>query len=216
MESIVLKAIERTGTRKKAAKQVRSEGQIPGVVYGNEHNILVSLSANELEHLVSHGGSHSIINLDLEGSKKKQNVVLKEIQRNPRKGNIQHVDFLLIDLKQEIEQTVPVTILGEEVSAGIRAGGIIQNMTREVVIKGMAKDLPDHIDADISDLEIGSQIRVSDLVAPDGIQILNSPDEGIIAIVTPAKPKEEEIVAEAVEPEEVAKGGEAEKQESGS
>lgn len=212
MESIVLKAIERTGTKKKAAKAVRAQGYVPGIVYGNDNNILVGLPVNDLEKLLLRGGSHSIINLDVEGSKKKHIVVLKEVQRNPIKGTITHADFQIINLDQVIEQTVRISVVGEEKTPGIRAGGVIQNATREVVIKGKAKDLPDHIDADISNLEIGDQFKVSDLKMPKGIEVLTNPDEGIVAIVQPVQQKEEEVVTEAAEPEEIAKGEEAEQE----
>lgn len=215
MESLEIKGIERIEKRKDV-KRVRAQGYVPGVVYGNEQSLLVSLPANDLDKLIKHGGNHSIISLDLEGAKKKQNVVLKAVQRNPKKGNIVHVDFLLINLNQEIEQTVPIAVIGEEDSPGLRAGGLIQTISRDVAIKGKAKDLPDHITVDISETEIGTQIKVADLKAPSGIEIISNPEEGILAIVLPAKPKEEEIAEEAPAPGEVPRAGEAEQEESGS
>lgn len=210
MDDLELKVLTRETGKKSAARKLRAKGYIPAILYGNDKNMPISVHANEFEHLVSHGGAHSIINLDVEGEKKKNTAVIKSIQRHIKNRQIEHVDFLSINVNQEIDTMLPVNIIGQENSPGIRAGGIIQHGAREIHVRGIAKDLPDHIDVDISDTDMGSIIRVGDIVPPGSIEIIGNLEEAVVSVVQPAKREEEIPVAEAVEPEEIGKEGKAE------
>lgn len=200
MDNIELVAKIREAAKKSAARKLRNEGFLPAVLYGNDYkNTPISVPYKEFSNLVSHGGAHSIITLNVEdGTKQKSSAVIKEIQRNPVRGDYLHVDFLKINLDQEIDSMLPVNIIGD--AEGVRAGGVIQHGIREILIRGIAREMPDHVDVDVSELQIGDVYRVSDIKLPEGLSILSNPEETVVSVVLPAKPVEEEVVTEAEEP----------------
>lgn len=210
MDNLNLKVSTRKAGKKGAARKLRAEGYIPAILYGNDANMPLSVRANEFEHLVHSGGSHSIVYLGIEGEKKKNTAVIKSVQRDPRNGKIEHIDFLSINIDEEIDTALPVNINGQENSPGLRAGGIIQHGAREIHVRGVARNLPDHIDVDISDMEMGNVLRVGDINAPEGVEIMGNIEEAVISIVQPAKLEEEVPELEAEEPEEVGKEEKAE------
>lgn len=210
MDNLKLKVLVREAKKKGAVRKLRADGYIPAVLYGNNTNMPISVRTNEFEHLVNSGGSHSIVYLGIEGDRKKNTVVIKSIQRNPKNGKVEHVDFLSINIDQEIDTVLPVNIIGQENSPGIRAGGIVQHGAREIHIRGIAKNLPDHIDVNISDMEIGNVFRVGDIAAPEGVEMTGNVEEMIVSIVQPAKLEEEVPVIGAEEPEEIGREEKAE------
>lgn len=177
MKQITLQGIGRTGNDRAAIKALRKEGRVPCVYYGNGvENTLFSVSAKDLETITNTPNSY-IIELDVEG--KKQLVVLHDIQYHPVTDKALHVDFLAIREDKPVVINVPVSISGN--SIGVRQGGKLMVSTRKLKVSGMIKDLPDKLDIDITDLNLGKQIVAGDLHY-DNIQIV-SPKATIICSI---------------------------------
>ncbi len=177
MKQITLQGIGRTGNDRAAIKALRKEGRVPCVYYGNGvENTLFSVSAKDLETITNTPNSY-IIELDVEG--KKQLVVLHDIQYHPVTDKALHVDFLAIREDKPVVINVPVSITGN--SIGVRQGGKLMVSTRKLKVSGMIKDLPDKLDIDITDLNLGKQIVAGDLHY-DNIQIV-SPKATIICSI---------------------------------
>lgn len=177
MKQITLQGIGRTGNDRAAIKALRKEGRVPCVYYGNGvENTLFSVSAKDLETITNTPNSY-IIELDVEG--KKQLVVLHDIQYHPVTDKALHVDFLAIREDKPVVINVPVSITGN--SIGVRQGGKLMVSTRKLKVSGMIKDLPDKLDIDITDLNLGKQIVAGDLHY-DNIHIV-SPKATIICSI---------------------------------
>jgi large subunit ribosomal protein L25 len=218
MPEIVVTAESRTESGKNANRRLRIKGLIPGVVYGAKKETLpVSVSPKDIGTVLkSASGENTLFDLDLKGGRRK--VILKEFQREPLKGRLLHVDFYEVALDKKIEVKVPVEIVG--VPVGVKTqGGILDFVTRELEIECLPTEIPDKISVDVTGLELGKHLRVSDLQIPDRITVLTEPGVVVVHVVAP---RAEEVVApvEAVagaevagEPEVIKKGkveGEAE------
>jgi len=167
------------------------------------------------------------VSLDGKG-KDKDSVIIKEYQRDPISNELRHLDFLRIEMKKEIETSVPISILNSDIAVGIKdMGGVLQHGLRELDISCLPSDIPEHIDYDIKDLEMNVIIRVENIEVGDKVRILNEPSEVIVSIIPPTELKEEEPAAgeageeEMEEPELVGRekpgeedaGGEAQGQQ---
>lgn len=217
MDTVSLDAEVRTVKGKGNARKLRQQGRIPGIIYGSSIDaISVTVDSKSLETLVSHGGTHQIISINLseEGKKKKQSAIIKAIQRHPYKGFNIHVDFQKIALDEEIEAVIPLQFTGE--APGQKAGGVVQHGSWEITVKGIAQDLPDHLEADISGLEVGDSLRASDIILPSGFELMSNADDVIVSVVPPAKAVEEVLPAEEIEEPEVIEKAKAEEEESAS
>ena len=171
----------------------------------------LSLNNKELEKVLHTGaGENVLINLSFEGDKDNKMVMLKEITRHPLKDSIEHVDLLEVVMDKEIHIEVPVHLIGKAV--GLAFGGIVQQEIRKVKVECLPNQIPGSLDADISSLEIGQALHVSDIVLPEGVKVLNDRDETVVSVVAPVAEVEEKT-AEEVE-EELAKSFE-EKGEEG-
>jgi len=214
MEKIVLKAEAREATGKKVAKDLRSKGLIPANVYkGGKGATSLQVAAGDLsEVLRTKAGENVIITLKIsgEGSQKDKTVVIKEIQREPIKNRILHVDFNEISLTEAIKVNVPLVSHGDPVGVKVD-GGVLEHVMRELQVECLPTAIPEKLEVEVAELKIGDSIFVKDIKAPEGVKILND-GELIAMIVKPPKveaPKEE--VAEAVaEPELIRKKKEEE------
>jgi large subunit ribosomal protein L25 len=218
MPEIVVTAESRTESGKNANRRLRVKGLIPGVVYGAKKETLpVAVSPKDIGTVLkSASGENTLFDLDLRGSRRK--VILKEFQREPLKGKLLHVDFYEVALDKKIEVKVHVEVVG--VPVGVKTqGGILDFVTRELESECLPTEIPDKISVDVTGLELGKHLRVSDLQIPDRITVLTEPGVVVVHVVAP---RAEEVVApvEAVagaevagEPEVIKKGkveGEAE------
>jgi large subunit ribosomal protein L25 len=218
MPEIVVTAESRTESGKNANRRLRIKGLIPGVVYGAKKETLpVSVSPKDIGTVLkSASGENTLFDLDLKGGRRK--VILKEFQREPLKGRLLHVDFYEVALDKKIEVKVPVEIVG--VPVGVKTqGGILDFVTRELEIECLPTEIPDKISIDVTGLELGKHLRVSDLQVPDRVVVLTEPGIVVVHVVAPraeevAAPVEAVAGAEAAgEPEVIKKGkveGEAE------
>ncbi len=199
MEEVILEAQKRTDTGTGRVNRLRKSSALPAVVYGEGHSPLnLQLSAKEFANLVAkHKGGSFMIKLRIkDGSKQSDKAVLiKEIQHHPVKDTVIHVDFNEISLTKHIRVKVPVAAKGEAIGVK-RDAGVLDHVIWELEIECLPTSIPEAIEVDVSNLEIGKSIHVKDIVLPAGVKVLNDPDSAVLAVAAPAK---EEAPAEAVE-----------------
>jgi large subunit ribosomal protein L25 len=210
MSNVAIKAEKRNKDelKRSAAGRLRAAGYIPGTIYGQSQEPLnIKFSRTEFKEVIKGKSINNII-LDMhvkaDGKEKRETALIKEVQQNPMNLEFLHIDFMRIEMKTEVETSVHVSIINEESSVGVKVeNGVVQHGLRELHITCLPSDIPDRIEYDIKDLSIGHIIRVADLVLKEGIKVLNSPDEVIVAIVH-AHVAEEPVAAAAVEEAEAA------------
>ena len=194
----------------KSSKMLAAQGKLPAVVYGTAiDSMALAVDKHDFEQMLVHAAIGStIFKLTVDGGKP-VNVMVKDMRHDPLKGTIEHVDFWAINMKETVTTSVPVNFLGS--AEGEKTGGIMVHELREVSVEALPSDLPDGIDVDVSALEVGDSLHVSDLVAPAGVTIHDDLDTIICAVMAPAK-EEEEVLGEAetVEPELIGQSTEEE------
>lgn len=214
MEKVVLKAETRDASGKKVAKDLRNKGLIPAIVYkGGKDAVKLQLTSDAIEEVLhTKAGANVLITLKISGGQnaKDKTVIIKEIQRDPVKDKILHVDFNEISLTETLKINVPLTAHGE--SIGVKKdGGVLEHVMWEVQVECLPTHIPEKIELDVSNLNIGDAIYVKNIVLPEGVKILNDP-ELIAIIVKPPRvevPKEE-VAEEVTEPELIRKKKEEE------
>jgi len=218
MEKVMLKVSQREGVKKKAAKTLRKEGLIPAVVYkGGKEAMNLKLVVRELESILhTKAGANVLITLKIEGGQKTvkdKTVIIKEIQHDPIKNDILHVDFNEISMTDTLKVNVPLVDKGE--AAGMKQdGGVLEHVMWELQVECLPTNIPEKIEYDVSNLKIGDAIFVKQIAVPEGVKILTDP-ELIALIVKPPhveKPKEE-VVEEVAEPELIREKKEKEAEE---
>ena len=203
MELLKLKANIRKATGNGPARRLRQEGKMPAVLYGNKtENILLSLNSKDIQTaLKKSGGSQAFFNLILdEGSKK--TVMLKELQRHPINSVYLHADLYEIDINRKIKTTIPVKIKGK--SKGIEDGGILQVIRREIEIVCLLSEIPEAVEIDITELNIGDSIHIDEIDLGANVEIPFEQRFTILIISSPTTNKaiEEETEEEAEEEKE--------------
>ncbi len=208
MGNIVLIAEKRIDTEigSKSTRKLSRKDYIPAIMYGlsKKPESIKIRSKNFKDLLKGQNVSSVIFDIDIDNNtKKREAVIIKEYQRNPITRDYIHLDFLRIQMEKEIETSVPVKILNEEISLGVKdGGGVLQHGLRELHISCLPLDIPKFIEYDIEDLEMGITIRVEDIKISEKIKVLNDPREVIVSIIHPTELKEEDLVTEEVEGEE--------------
>lgn len=190
----------RTRTGSREARRLRREGLVPGILYGRGGEVAVSVNAHHFMTVVGYNTSLGIIRLNIQGAKP-ENCIVKEVQWNPINDRPMHIDFLRVLPTQMITVPVPLHLVGTP--KGILQGGILDHMLHEVDITVKASDIPHSISVDVSRLELGDTLHVSDIVLPSGMTI-EMPGEHVVAsVITPrvmkAASETEESEAEAQE-----------------
>jgi large subunit ribosomal protein L25 len=208
MSEFVVAAESRTETGKNSNRRLRGRGLIPGIVYGAGRDaVAVAVSPREITDILrSASGENTLFDIEMEGKRRK--VILKEFQREPIKGQLLHADFFEVALDKPIEVKVHIELTGTP--TGVKnEGGLLDFITRELEIECLPTDIPDKISVDVSDLELGRHLRVSEVTLPsDRITLLTELDVVVAHVVTPradvAATEEEEAEAAAAEGEEGA------------
>jgi len=208
--SIVVHKRDVTGTR--ATKRLRRSGLIPGVIYGHgKEAVLIAVEPHVLrEALGTSAGMHAVLDVTFEGQKRSHKAIVKDIELDRVKSIVTHIDLQEIRLDETIETTVSIRFEGEP--KGVKAGGMLDESTREVTVKGLVTAIPEHLVVDVSELDMNETLQVSDLVVPEGIEIMADADEVLCSVLPPRKVEEEGVEAEeavegvtAAEPEIVGK-----------
>lgn len=206
----ILKAEERTDSRRSSLRKIRQSGYVPGVIYGrNLENKSVALDSIELLKILRAEGKNTIINLDINGDQ--HSVMVTELQTDPLKDSIVHADFKVVDMEAEMEATVPVNLTGE--AEGIKQGGVLQQPLYELSVTAKPKNIPQTIEVDISSLEVNDVLTVGDIPSTGDYSYNHEPDEVVASILPPQKQEETEAESAAQDDEEPEKGTEEEKEE---
>ncbi|MGI6096968.1 MAG: 50S ribosomal protein L25/general stress protein Ctc [Dethiobacteria bacterium] len=214
METVELKAVRREKSTKGALKKLRREGMIPGIVYGrSKEPISIAIDRSELKSVLgTAAGMNVLVELKIngEGALQTETVMIKDIQHDILiRDNLLHIDLLRVSMTEKIEVSVPLILVGEP--EGVKDGGVLQQLLREVNIRCLPADIPDQLDADVSSLQIGESLQISDLSVPEGIEMLEEADEVVVVVSAPEQEVvEEEAAEEAGEAAETAdQSGEA-------
>ena len=179
---LTLTAEKREARPQSTVTRLRRQGRIPGVLYGkNRDNRLLHVDQGELVRLLQQEGSSAVLQLQLEGET--QAVIIQELQRDPVKGQILHVDFKAIRMDEPIEKEVPLKLEGE--APGEKAGGVLQQQLRYVEIRCLPSQLPGEISVDVSNLEIGDVLTLAEVPLPEGVELLSDPDQVVVSVVEP-------------------------------
>jgi large subunit ribosomal protein L25 len=210
MANVILKAQVRTETGKRVAKDLRNQGLVPANVYkGSKGAVSLQVVKNDLREVLStKAGENVIITLKISGATDAHDktVLIKEIQREPIMDEILHVDFGEISLTEMLKVNVPLVSKGEAVGVKVD-DGVLEHIMWELQVECLPTNIPEKIDIDVSDMKIGDSIFVKNIVAPEGVKILN--DGELIAVSVKAKkvevPKEELAVEGAEAPELIRK-----------
>jgi large subunit ribosomal protein L25 len=183
MPDATLTANPRPETGSRPAGRLRREGLVPAVVYGlGTDTMSVSVPARELQHILSGGsGANTVITLKI-GSET-QLALARQIQRNPVKGTLLHVDFVRIRADVKVAAEVPLHLEGE--AEGVKNGGLLEQMVFAISVEALPADVPPAVTLDVSALDMGDQVHVRDLVVPASVTITLDPDDLIIQIVQP-------------------------------
>jgi large subunit ribosomal protein L25 len=185
------------------ARRLRRRGLIPGVLYGRSAPVAIAVAERDLRAaLTTSAGTHAVLDVAVDGGDS-HSAILKEFQVGAIRGKLTHVDLQEVRLDQPIQSSVAVRLVGEP--AGVKEGGVLSQVSNEVRVEALPLEMPEHLDIDVSEMHIGDSLRLSELSVPDGVTLLDDPEETVLATVTlPTRVEEPEV--EAAEGEEVAEG----------
>jgi large subunit ribosomal protein L25 len=203
----VLKVLERSERGSRQTRRLRSEGFVPGIICGGgEETRHFKVGERDLRNVLIEG--HALFDVEVDGATPVP-VIIKEQQLHPVRGSIQHLDLQQVRLDEKIQSTVAVEVEGVEDAPGVKEGGVLEHVTRELSIEALPTDIPDRVVADVSGMDINDTLFLSALTAPPGVVFLDDPDETTIATLTPPRVEEEPEVEVEEEAELVGEEGEA-------
>ncbi len=207
-DRLKLEVREREDLGSRRTRRLRSQGLIPGVLYGKGHARAIVVPERELRAaMTGPSGLHAILDVVLEGQKTVHPSILAEYQQDPIRGTISHIDLREVRLDQPIHATVVVQLVGE--SVGVKSGGMLSLVTREVHLEALPADVPEHIEVDVTPLEVGDVLRLADIPTIANVTLLDDPQETVIATVSVPRGFAELEEAEAAEAEEAEAEAEA-------
>lgn len=196
MAEIKLKAAKREQTGKGGARKARASGLVPGVLYGRGIEPM-ALSVERRALLTAFhtdAGLNVLLDIDVDGTNTL--AITRELQRDPVKGTVLHADFVKVDRRQAIEVDVPLHLVGE--STGVKEGGVLEHPLFQLRIRCLPGNVPEHLEADISNLNIGDVMRVSELTVPTGVEVLNDVEAIVASVAAPISEEQlEALEAEA-------------------
>lgn len=195
--STSIKAKAREAHKRSVKTELRKTGYVPAIVYGfKTESTPIAVNEKELEKTIRTEGRNAILSLDVDG--KKVNAVLKEVQKEPLKGKLIHLDFLAVSMRQELEVEVPVVATGT--SVGVKEGGVLQQPNRELKLTVKPSDIPENIEVDIAELAIGDTLTVGDIRDKVDFTIVDEDDVVLVTVSTPVSEAELEADLETTEP----------------
>jgi large subunit ribosomal protein L25 len=204
----VFKVAERSEFGSRTTRRLRRTGQVPGVVYtGGEDARPFQADAREISRFLSEG--HTLFDLQIEGADAVP-VVVKEQQRHPVRGELIHIDLHQVDLTVAIQADVTIELEGAEDAPGVKDGGVLEHVAREITVEGLPADIPENITVDVSEMVIGDTLQLSSITAPEGVEfVADSPEEFTIATLNPPPVIEEPETEVEEETEVIGEGEEA-------
>jgi large subunit ribosomal protein L25 len=186
--SLEVEQRDERGTR--ATKRLRQEGYVPGVVYGGDDCVPFKVN-NRVLRAALHDGS-ALIDLKIGGGTARP-VIVKDQQHHPVRGHVMHIDLLEVRLDETIASMVSVELENVDEAPGVKEGGVLEHVTRELNVEALPTDIPERILVDVGGMEVAATMHLSEITAPAGVTFLDDPDETIIATIT--------VPTEVVEPE---------------
>lgn len=214
MATVVIEASTRDNVGSSNARRYRREGKVPGVFYiGGNKSVSLLFDAKKLSYFLNH--AHGLVDLEISGESSAHKCILKDVQYHPVSDEPLHVDFLGVKMGERIKISVSLVLKGSP--EGVKAGGILEHLLREVELECLPINIPHHLEVDVSGLAVGKSIHVGDL-SYENIVILNDPSETIALVELPkaAISEMEEILEpgqEPTEPEVIGKGKQEETEE---
>jgi large subunit ribosomal protein L25 len=209
-----LKVAARADFGSRGSRRLRGQGLVPGVVYGGGSEAR-TFQAGEREIRAVLAGGQALFDLELEGSKAVP-VVVKEQQLHPVRDSLQHIDLQEVKLDEEIQAEVAIELEGAEVAPGVKEGGVLEHVTREITVEALPAEIPERLIADVSAMEINDTVQLSTIAAPEGVKfVADDLDEITIATLSPPRVEEEPEPAVEEEAELVGEEGEAPTAEEG-
>lgn len=199
MANVNMTAEPRDGSGKNDNNKLRESGKIPAVVYGRgEQTRSVAIDAHETELLFSKiHVENTVISLSIGGEKGAVKTLVREVQKHPARGHVLHVDFYQIHAGEMVNIQIPLAFVGA--SVGVKNGGMLQHTMDELDIRVSADNIPERIEVDVTDLEVGDSIHVRDLKVPAGVEVLDAPDRSVCSVIPP-----QAGIADAAAPEAAA------------
>jgi large subunit ribosomal protein L25 len=195
----------RSAAGSRAARRLRREGRVLGVLYGGGKEPLgFDADARELRHALARSGA--VMDLSIDGGRATP-VVLKEAQRDPVRGETLHIDLLRVRLDEAIGAIVPIELLGVDDAPGVKEGGVLEQITREVNVEALPTSIPESISHEVGEMQIGETILLSAIVAPEGVTLTDDLEETVVATLSPPKLQTESDEEIESETELVGEGG---------
>src|SRR5271156_6018570 len=198
----------------RAARRLRRTGRVPGVLYGGEGEA-VGFDADARELRLALASSGAVLDLSIDGGKTTP-VVLKEAQRDPVRGQTVHIDLLRVRLDQAIHAVVPLELSGVDDAPGVKEGGILEQITREINVEALPTAIPESIVHEVGEMQIGETILLGALTPPDGVTLLDDLEEPVTPPLSPPRLQSEAAEEIEAETEVVGEGGAADADESSS
>jgi large subunit ribosomal protein L25 len=203
-----LKAAPREDFGSRGSRRLRREGLVPGVVYGGGSEAR-SFQVAEREARAVLSSGQALFDLEVEGSKSVP-VVVKEQQHHPVRGNLQHLDLQEVKLDEEIQAEVAIELEGADDAPGVKGGGVLEHVTREITVEALPTEIPERLVLDVSAMEINDTLQLTAVPIPDGVKLVaDEPEEITIATLSPPRVEEEPEPAVEEEAELVGEEGEA-------
>ena len=206
-ERIKLQVEPRETTGSREARRLRKRGLIPGILYGRgAEPHAISVPERDLRRALTGGsGMHTILDVVLDGQEGTHASILKDYQQDPLRGKLVHVDLQEVRLDVAITAAVTVILVGAEDAPGVREGGALSQVAREVNVEALPMEVPEHLELDVSSMVMGDNLRIADLAAHDGVTFLDDPETVLATLTMPTRVEEPE--------EELAEGEEGELEE---
>lgn len=194
----------------KASRRLAHSGRIPAVLYGAGRDpIPLAIERHDFDLFTAHHAAGStVVELRIEGESKPVNAMIREVQHSSVKGTPMHVDFLSVSMNKPVHAVVPLHLVGD--SEGVKAGGILTVNLHELNVEAKPGDMPEAVESDVSALEVGDSLQLSDITPPAGVTLLDDPETVVASVLAPRLESEEEASLEAAEPEVVGKPSEEE------
>jgi large subunit ribosomal protein L25 len=212
-DNVDLQAREREGRGKNAARRLRATGMIPAVLYGDGGSTALAVPDKVVDYTLHHFGDNALYDIDLGSGAATARIV--DVQRDPVTGRLIHVDFAPVNMRERIEVTVPLHVVGE--SPGAEEGGVLQQVAYEVQIESLPGDIPQEITLDVSNLGMNENLTLADVILPEGVTLISDPEEVAATVTAPTEITEEDLEAAGVveEPSEEEAAEEAAEGEEG-
>ena len=200
----ILSGTKRENFGKRASKRYRRENLVPAEVYGaSKDNQSILVNSFELTNQIKDPQFYSNV-IDLNVGKTQIEVILKDVQRDPQKSHITHIDFLEVDQNVKITVNVPINFINEDTCVGIKkSGGVISHIITEIEISCLPKDIPENIQVDVQELDINQSIHLTEIKLPDGVEFLSGTDKDHDSAVVKCYQPVEEVIDTAA-PEAMA------------